>query len=137
MSAKEIQDLMEQEIEMLKRLLALAQDKKEAILHDDLEKLTSIVKAEEAELMAVNSFLDRNHPHLTQASACPPLEQEKEVLTRQIKELNLLNQELLEDSLALVKYSLRVIHGDEENNMYGSTGNVESPSNKSVINWRG
>ncbi|NLW55558.1 MAG: flagellar protein FlgN [Firmicutes bacterium] len=137
MSAKGIQELMEQEIEMLKRLLALAQDKKEAILHNDLEKLTQIVKAEEAELTAVNSFVEKNYPQLAQASACSPLDQEKEVLVRQIKELNNLNQQLLEDSLALVKYSLRVLHGDEDNNLYGATGNVESAGNKSVINWRG
>lgn len=137
MAAKGIQELMKEEIEMLKRLLALAQDKKEAILHNDLEELTKIIKAEEAELTAVNSFVEENYPQLSQASACAPFDQEKEVLVKQIKELNSLNQQLLEDSLALVKYSLRVIQGDEENNLYGATGNVESTGNKSVINWRG
>lgn len=128
---------MEQEIEMLKRLLALAQEKKEAILHNNLEKLTGIIKAEEAELAAVNSFVEENYAQLIQAAKSSPFEQEKEVLVKQIKELNSLNQQLLEDSLALVKYSLRVIHGDEENNLYGATGNVEPASNMSVINWRG
>jgi len=128
---------MEQEIEMLKRLLALAQEKKEAILHNDLENLTRIIKAEEAELAAVNSFVEENYAQLIQAAKSSPFEQEKEVLVKQIKELNNLNQQLLEDSLALVKYSLRVIHGDEENNLYGATGNVEPASNMSVINWRG
>ncbi len=137
MAPKGIQELMEQEIEMLKRLLALAQEKKEAILHNNLEKLTGIIKAEEAELAAVNSFVEENYAQLIQAAKSSPFEQEKEVLVKQIKELNNLNQQLLEDSLALVKYSLRVIHGDEENNLYGATGNVEPASNMSVINWRG
>lgn len=137
MAPKGIQELMEQEIEMLKRLLALAQEKKEAILHNNLEKLTGIIKAEEAELAAVNSFVEENYAQLIQAAKSSPFEQEKEVLVKQIKELNSLNQQLLEDSLALVKYSLRVIHGDEENNLYGATGNVEPASNMSVINWRG
>jgi len=128
---------MEQEIGMLKRLLTLAQEKKEAILHNNLEKLTRIIKAEEAELAAVNSFVEENYAQLIQAAKSSPFEQEKEVLVKQIKELNSLNQQLLEDSLALVKYSLRVIHGDEENNLYGATGNVEPASNMSVINWRG
>ena len=54
-----------------------------------------------------------------------------------LKELNLLNQQLLEDALAIVDYSLKLIHGDEEGNMYGSSGQVETVGKSSVLNWRG
>jgi len=134
---KEIQDLMTQEINLLKRLVALALDKKEAILHDDIGELGRIINEEKKELMIANSLLGQNHAQRREAPDLQSVNEERASLVRQIKELNLFNQQLLEDSLAVAGYCLRVIHGDEGSNLYGSSGNVETQGNKSVINWRG
>lgn len=138
MSPKEIGELLEKERTALKNLVNLAGEKKDAILHDNIEELSKIIKAEEEELAVINEFDGFKHDAFRELPELRSYYEEREILIEKLRELNLLNQQLLEDSLAFINFSLRVIHGDEGGgNLYGSSGNMESQGTNSVINWRG
>ncbi len=137
MSPKEIGELLEKERTVLKNLVNLAGEKKDAILHDNIEELSRVIKAEEKELAVINEFNSFNHDAFRELPELRSYYEEREILIEKLRELNLLNQQLLEDSLAFINFSLRVIHGDEGGNLYGSSGNMESQGTNSVINWRG
>ena len=136
MSAQ-VQDRMVQEINLFKQLVDLATAKKEALYNNDLEALRQIVEEEEKALMIVERFTPIDYAAVRDTDGFQKLAQERTALITQLKEINLLNQQLLEDALAVVEYSLKLIHGAEENNLYGSSGKVGTGGNQSVINWRG
>ncbi len=137
MPSREIRAVLEEESLALKNLVNLAKEKRDAILHDNIEELSRIIKAEEEELAVINGFESLNHDAYRELPELQLCYEERETLIEELKESNLLNQKLLEDSLAFINFSLRVLHGDEGGNLYGSSGNVENQGANSVINWRG
>jgi|GEM_PF-3606194 flagellar biosynthesis/type III secretory pathway chaperone len=133
----EVENRMAQELNLLQQLVDLAVAKKEALFKNDLEALRKIVDDEEQTLAKAESLPPQNNGEISVSAEGQRLRQERAALIDRLKELNLLNQQLLEDALAIVDYSLKLIHGDEEGNMYGSSGQVETVGKSSVLNWRG
>ena len=133
----EVENRMAQELKLLQQLVDLAVAKKEALFKNDLEALRKIVDDEEQTLAKAESLPPQNNGEISVSAEGQRLRQERAALIDRLKELNLLNQQLLEDALAIVDYSLKLIHGDEEGNMYGSSGQVETVGKSSVLNWRG
>lgn len=133
----EVENRMAQELKLLQQLVDLAVAKKEALFKNDLEALRKIVDDEEQTLAKAESLPPQNNGEISASVEGQRLRQERAALIDRLKELNLLNQQLLEDALAIVDYSLKLIHGDEEGNMYGSSGQVETVGKSSVLNWRG
>lgn len=136
-STAEAQNRMAEEINLLRQLVELAIAKKEALFENDLEALRKIVVEEEQTLAVAEGLRPQNSGEAHNSVEDPRLLQERAALIDQLKAVNLLNQQLLEDALAVVDYSLKLIHGEEESNMYGSSGQVETVGNRSVLNWRG
>ena len=133
----EVQNRMTEELNLLQQLVDLAVAKKEALFENDLEALTKIVDDEEQTLAKAEGLRPHNDGEIGDSAEGQRLLQERAALIARLKEINLLNQQLLEDALAVVDYSLKLIHGAEESNMYGSSGQVETVGNRSVLNWRG
>lgn len=138
MSTEEVQDRMAEEINLLRQLVELATAKKEALYDNDLEALRQVVDKEEQALIIVDRFQQLDETQIRDCGSFKQYTQERVALLAQLKEINLLNQQLLEDALAIVDYSLKLIHGEEENQLYGSSGKVEAAAgNQPVLNWRG
>jgi len=133
----EVQKRMTEELNLLQQLVDLAVAKKEALFENDLEALRKIVDDEEKALAKAEGLRPLNVGEIGDSTEGQRLRQEKAALIARLKEINLLNQQLLEDALAIVDYSLRLIHGAEESNMYGASGKVETVGNRSLLNWRG
>ena len=137
-SMDEVQGRMADEINLLRQLVELATAKKEALYDNDLEALRQVVDKEEQALLVVERFQQLNETQIRDCRDIKHYTRERATLLAQLKEINLLNQQLLEDALAVVDYSLKLIHGEEENNLYGSSGKVEAAAGKQpVLNWRG
>jgi len=128
---------MAEEINLLRQLVDLATAKKEALFEDNLEALRGIVAEEEKTLAVVDCLQLAAYAEARESAEFQGFIQEKAALITRLKEINLLNQRLLEDALAVVEYSLKLIRGEEENNLYGSSGKVKAGGNRSVFNWRG
>ena len=138
MSTEEVQGRMAEEINLLRQLVELATAKKEALYDNDLEAIRQVVDKEEQALIIVERFQQLDEAQIRDCGDFKQYMQERAALLAQLKEINLLNQQLLEDALAIVDYSLKLIHGEEENQLYGSSGKVEAAAgNQPVLNWRG
>ncbi|HEY8392431.1 MAG TPA: flagellar protein FlgN [Capillibacterium sp.] len=137
MSTGKVLERMAEEINLLRQLVDLASAKKEALVKNDLEALKGIM-AEEEETLAVMERLQGAGGNETEAGAeVQEMMEERAALLARLKEINLLNQQLLEDALTVIGYSLRLILGEDENNLYGSSGEVKAVGSQSVFNWRG
>lgn len=136
-STGEVRERMAEEINLLRQLVDLATAKKEALFENNLEALREIVEEEEKTLAVVESFQRADYAETLASTELQDFIQERAALLARLKEINLLNQQLLEDALAVVAYSLKLIHGEEENNLYGSSGKVKTVGSQSVFNWRG
>lgn len=129
---------MAEEIYLLQQLVQLATTKKEALYDNDLEVLRQVVEKEEETLAVVERFQQLDERQIQHCSDFKQYTRDRMALLTQLKELNLLNQQLLEDALAIVDYSLKLIHGEEEGQFYSSSGKVEAAAgNEPVLNWRG
>lgn len=129
---------MAEEINLLRQLVELATAKKEALYDNDLEAIRQVVDKEEQALIIVERFQQLDEAQIRDGRDFKQYTQERAALLAQLKEINLLNQQLLEDALAIVDYSLKLIHGEEESQLYGSSGKVEAAAgNQPVLNWRG
>ncbi|NLM36615.1 MAG: flagellar protein FlgN [Firmicutes bacterium] len=131
------QKRMAEELNLLQQLVDLAVAKKEALFENDLETLRRVVDEEEKTLAKAEGLRPLNVGEIDDNAEGQRLRLERAALIAQLREVNLLNQQLLEDALTVVDYSLRLLHGAEENNMYGSSGKVETVGNRSLLNWRG
>ena len=137
MSVDDVREQMREEINLLRQLVDLASAKKEALLKNDLEALKGIVGEEEKTLAVIERFQQADDTEGSAGADFQDMRKERAALLARLKEINLLNQQLLEDALAVVEYSLRLILGEEENNLYGSSGKVKAVGSQSVVNWRG
>lgn len=137
MSVDDVREQMREEINLLRQLVDLASAKKEALLKNDLEALKGIVGEEEKTLAVIERFQQADDTEGSAGADFQDMREERAALLARLKEINLLNQQLLEDALAVVEYSLRLILGEEENNLYGSSGKVKAVGSQSVVNWRG
>lgn len=133
----EAQSRMAEELDLLQQLVDLAVAKKAALFENDLEALRQIIDGEEKAMAKAEALHLHHEEGLDKTPEGRQLLQKRAALIAKLKEVNLLNQQLLEDALAVVDYSLRLIHGAEESDLYGSSGRVETVGNRSILNWRG
>jgi len=138
MKNKEDRVRLEAQIGVLENLYRLAGQKREALLKEDLEALPGIIQEEEKALAQLKSLgpLDEEIPG-EPAPEVKELLMKREILARQTRELNLFNRELIEDSLAYIRFSLQLLQGQPESSLYGASGLKETPAVNSLIDMRG
>lgn len=138
MRAKERQEQLTAQIEVLENLYRLAARKRDALLQEDLETLLLVNEEEEAELAKLKSLTP---PEAGESGETGPEEEElflkRELLARRVRELNSFNQEMIEDSLAYIRFSLQLFHGQPECSLYGTDGMKETTAVHSLIDMKG
>ncbi len=129
-----LQQLLEQELALLEELNGLSLIKKEALMKEDMETLGSIVHKEKVLSVRLKDVSDECLPQVQfflEDSNFPA--ELDEILGRvrktalQFRKNNELNQKLIQDSLALVQFTLnsfRSIMSGDSPNLYGSSGRV-------------
>lgn len=130
-----LQQLLEQELALLEELNGLSLIKKEALMKEDMETLGSIVHKEKVLSVKLKDVSDECLPQvqffLEEQNFPAELD---EILGRvrktalQFRKNNELNQKLIQDSLALVQFTLNsfrsIMSGEDSPNLYGSSGRV-------------
>lgn len=134
--------LIEEEISSLKRLLELAEQKRDALLQEDLDTLMSLLKAEESELKALEGIRRPGEPPSVKEGHKPDpaidgLIQERKRIAQKVKELNEFNQQLIGDSLAYIHFMLQIFHGEDGKNIYGAKGRMETKTANPLIDLKG
>ena len=118
-------------------LYDLAGRKREALLKEDLKALPGIVQEEEEALARMKS----RAPLLRSSRGTGPgnkrVADEEEFLARQVREINFFNRDLIEDSLAYIRFSLQLFQGQPDSSVYGASGMKEAPAVNSLIDMRG
>jgi flagellar biosynthesis/type III secretory pathway chaperone len=135
---REYREGLQAQIGILETLYRLAGRKREALLKEDLKALPGIIQEEEEELAKFKSLgtLDEEVPG-EPAPGIRELLMEREFLARQIREMNFFNHELIEDSLAYIRFSLQLFQGQPDSSLYGTGGIKETPTVNSLIDMRG
>lgn len=138
MKNEEYRERLQAQIGILENLYDLAGRKREALLKEDLETLPGIIQEEEEALARIKSFepLEKEEPG-EPAPEIRELLMKREYLARQIRELNFFNRELIEDSLAYIRFSLQLFQGQPGSSLYGTDGIKEAPAVNSLIDMRG
>ena len=134
----EYREGLQAQIGILENLYRLAERKREALLKEDLEALPGIIQEEEEELAKLKSrgALDEKAPG-EPAPEIRKLLMQREFLARQVREINFFNNELIEDSLAYIRFSLQLFQGQPGSSLYGTDGIKETPAINSLIDMRG
>lgn len=144
LSNNELQIKLVEELSILKELDKLSLEKKDAVLKDDIESLEKIVLKEGALSDKLKNIDDACSPQaqffLNGKSADLP--GDITALLREIKEValslktnNRLNQELIQDSLAITQFTVNSLLSLEEMEagVYGSSGKKEANQKKNVF----
>jgi flagellar biosynthesis/type III secretory pathway chaperone len=148
LSAKQLIELLEKHVKLHKGLLELAKKKTEALKKGDMEVLTEIMKEEQTYIAAVNQ-VERERVRVVEAmvnsedertlTACisqtegterTMLEKLRDDLTAVISELkniNLLNQQLTQQSLQFVNVMLDMFMPQPQNINYAAPNRVSNP----------
>lgn len=138
MKAKERQEQLAAQIGVLENLYHLAARKRDALLQEDLETLLLVNEEEEVELEKLKSLTP---PEPDESGETVPevkdLLLKRELLARRTRELNSFNQEMIEDSLAYIRFSLQLFHGQPECSLYGTAGMKETTAVHSLIDMKG
>lgn len=138
MENKEYCKTLKAQIEILENLYRLAGRKREALLNEDLETLPVVSKEEEEELAKLKSLgILAGETTEEPAQEIKELLMKREFLARCTREMNFFNRELIEDSLAYIRFSLQLLHGQPESSLYGTGGAKETPAVNSLIDMRG
>lgn len=128
---------LEMEIASLERLYLLANQKKEALLRDDHQTLADLVKEEEREVQG----LEIGGVIRSDGGSLPvdlqELFKKRTDLVRKIQAVNSLNRQLIEDSLAYIRFFIQSLQGETGRTIYGSTGVVKSEAGNALIDLRG
>ena len=139
--------LIEEEISSLKRLLELAEQKRDALLQEDLDTLMSLLQAEEGELKVLEGIRVRtvvrsskqsigSESDSTSDSILHDLGGKKEDCSK-VKDLNEFNQQLIGDSLAYIHFMLQIFHGEDGKSIYGAKGIMETKTAGPLIDLKG
>jgi flagellar biosynthesis/type III secretory pathway chaperone len=148
LSAKQLIELLEKHVKLHKGLLELANKKTEVLKKGDMEALSGIMKEEQKYIAAINQ-VERERIQVVEAmvsgedartlTACISqtegteraiLEKLRDDLTAVISELkniNLLNQQLTEQSLQFVNVMLDMIMPQLQNMNYAAPNRVPNP----------
>lgn len=138
MENKEYCKTLKAQIEILENLYRLAGRKREALLNEDLETLPVVSKEEEEELAKLKSLgILAGETTEEPAQEIKELLMKREFLARCTREMNFFNRELIEDSLAYIRFSLQLLHGQPDSSLYGTGGAKETPAVNSLIDMRG
>lgn len=151
-------ELLDEQTEIYKNLLGFMETKQKAIIKNDLEQLEAVVAKERAlanhlnlleknrlELVAQlveDLSLEEANPTLSQLGEYLPekyqayFQKMKEQLTQYLKtaaDLNKVNEELLQSSLAYINFSLNLMLGMQNSAAYGSQGQESGKTVKTSI----
>src|SRR5690554_2903617 len=138
MKVKERQEQLAAQIVVLENLYYLAGRKREALLQEDMKTLILVNEEEEAELGRLKSLTPQEPDESGETT--PELKElllKRELLARRTRELNFFNREMIEDSLAYIRFSLQLFHGQTECSLYGTAGIKEATAVNSLIDMKG
>lgn len=141
---EELQVKLVEELAILKELYDLSLEKKDAVVKDDIESLERIVLKEEALTDKLKKIDDACSPQVQfflsgnpseVPSALSGLLQEIKEVASKLKLNNRLNQELIQDSLALTQFTINTLFSGEEREagLYGASGKKGSHQKKNVF----
>ncbi len=129
-----LQQSLEHELALLEELNGLSLMKKEALMNEDMETLESIVHKEEMLSVKLKTVSDKCLPQVQFFLKEKRLPAELEEILAEVRKTalqfqqnNELNQKLIQDSLALVQFTLnsfRSIMSGGTPSLYGSSGRV-------------
>lgn len=123
------------EIVLLKDLLSLAEEKKQAIMANNWDKLQKITETEET---AVKRLSAMEETRKKQAGSFSNEETELHRLAEELKAKNELNQMLLNDALAYTRFLLNTVMGVMSTPpTYGAEGTLQGTSYRQLIDGRG
>jgi flagellar biosynthesis/type III secretory pathway chaperone len=146
--------ILEAQAKLHESLYKLAQRKTEALKKNDIDALSTLMNEEQKHIFAIRQFEERrvrwmekmfpNEQHMTM-TRCIELANEKErgKLTElygrltetiaQLKQVNELNKQLLEQSLQFVSAMLDVVMPSAQPITYNETNQYEEPANRSIF----
>ncbi|MCM3493482.1 flagellar protein FlgN [Paenibacillus sp. FSL K6-1566] len=157
MSARSIIDYMKRQDELHRQLIEAGNDKKQAIIANDVERLAAVMNREnrllkqvaETEALrqgaaedflrekGIRSQLQLTVTEMTRLVFNPDektelLDVQRQLMDRltELKELNQINRELIEQSLAFIDYSLNLLVSRPEDDMLYQNPNQPSPAGK-------
>lgn len=151
--SKKIWEILKSEYRLYQELYQLAQQKQDIIIAEDLDGLEEIVKREEkfleeihvleeARLQPADNNAD-NSMDISQTSLVDEPDREEfedlrnhlVALTVKLREQNLLNNKLIDDSLSLLNMKMNLIRGSGGANTYSKEGLVKK-TESTFINRR-
>ncbi|GIO92589.1 flagellar protein FlgN [Paenibacillus lactis] len=157
MSARSIIDYMKRQDELHRQLIEAGNDKKQAIIANDVERLAAVMNREnrllkqvaETEALrqgaaedflrekGIRSQLQLTVTEMTRLVFNPDektelLDVQRQLMDRltELKELNQINRELIEQSLAFIDYSLNLLVSRPEDDMLYKNPNQPSTAGK-------
>ncbi|EHB54689.1 MULTISPECIES: flagellar protein FlgN [Paenibacillus] len=157
MSARSIIDYMKRQDELHRQLIEAGNDKKQAIIANDVERLAAVMNREnrllkqvaETEALrqgaaedflrekGIRSQLQLTVTEMTRLVFNPDektelLDVQRQLMDRltELKELNQINRELIEQSLAFIDYSLNLLVSRPEDDMLYQNPNQPSTAGK-------
>ncbi|QTL96927.1 hypothetical protein GM661_02520 [Iocasia frigidifontis] len=146
--SKKIWEILKREYQLYQSIYQLVQQKQDIIIAEDLEGLEGLVKKEEkllvevqgleeARLELLDANLDSRLPQLGEADKQKLDDLKKQLLslTLKLKEQNLLNTQLIEDSLTLVNIKLNLVKNNANTKTYSKKGLVKK-SGSTFVNRR-
>ena len=145
---EQLEKLLRQEIELLEEIKRLTLQKKDALLHDDLQGMEKIVLKEEAaskKLHAIENACSPQVRFFLSGKSAVDIPSELSGYISQIKQLvleiklnNEFNQTLIQDSLSLIRFTINtVISADGEHGLYSSSGKVNGMSKNNILDYKG
>jgi flagellar biosynthesis/type III secretory pathway chaperone len=148
MSAKQLIELLEKHVKLHKGLLELAKKKTEVLKKGDMEDLAGIMKEEQKYMTAINQ-IERERIQVVEAmvsgeeertlTACisrtegtertilEKLRDELSAVILELKNINLLNQQLTKQSLQFVNMTLDMVMPEPQNMNYAAPNKVPNP----------
>jgi flagellar biosynthesis/type III secretory pathway chaperone len=146
--AKQLIELLEKHVKLHKGLLELAKKKTEVLKKGDMEALSGIMKEEQKYIAAINQ-IERERIQVVEAmisgeeertlTACisrtegtertmlEKLRDELSAVISELKNINLLNQQLIQQSLQFVNMTLDMIMPQPQDINYGTPNKTPNP----------
>lgn len=132
-------EILKKEHQLCQEINKLAEEKQEILINEDIDRLAEIVKSEEKNLEKIKELEGErleisNGKKMSEISKLlieserkkfADLSKELLALTIKLKEQNLLNNKLIEDSLHLTNMSLNLAKGNSGTNTYDKKGVVK------------
>lgn len=130
--------IIERELHVLTLLIQLADDKRLALIHNDLDALRRVTESEEA---AAKNLKQLEETRLKQAglfTSIPSRDEEFRQRLYELKEKNDFNQTILGDALAYTRFMLQMLMGvGAKPAVYGAEGKIQEGTYRRIIDGRG